>query len=838
VLNIHKKTLFIMEKSSFVPSWLSPEKTKAEAKWTRDIRSASDVITASKSALKEFIEENKDESDATKVSGSNYGTIRFARSKFDSEARLLELRRLALSIVRKGGVLSEEERFSLSPLNNASSKNIERSAERLTNGGGNESAKKNLMNYFNEKGPEVLLNMEGEKVRQVCSTTVLHALSFMPMTDSDFNVHVKMMLSWSYDDVRFGCDNQSLLDNRCQWLQELPEKVNALLKAAVRQICENILWHYRRNICSFLDANRNDLFVTNQSTVELLGLCVSLKPPTLLSSFQIDIGKSFWEKVYDSCPRIVERILRSKQLREPQIGGLNAIRKHFANDDDSVDLKFHQASLVREEFSTTFLQLRLQMYNIFLSTYCKDFEVDVVEEKVTKLDAVLLLLKTISVRLADAEAAKQRPALLVAPTGVGKTLIFAGELFGKIFLYFFFIHLSFLLACPFMFKKLPKKVLVVTSDSNGTSNAIQAFESNFLQKYDIIKDLHKENQCPKVFRITKQTTDLDIRYGEVFVWNYRGAKHDGLLEKFPINCFDLIIIDEAHHSTSESYTRIGAHFATARRVLVTATPARLDGEIIDAVKIYEFSMLDAIRQGYVKEPVWSPLPVNGVVLSNKNKLLDSFEKIEALAYVSRSFQKAVEGSDLCQREIIAYATRLLLEGRKTGMHPQGRCIAYADSVASAKSITSLWIKLCPSLNIKLVHGESNKADRRIVLNGLKADVKSESNVDVVVNCKALGEGFDEANLCIAVFFHRVSSVMQLAQYIGRCVRKCTFSPAGQQYCQIVSHPGTGLKPLWDMYCKGTFSGTSVSLESHDEEYVIQLVTNGDSIKTLTFRECA
>jgi hypothetical protein len=79
---------------------------------------------------------------------------------------LLELRRLALSIVRKGGVLSEEERFSLSPLNNASSKNIERSAERLTNGGGNESAKKNLMNYFNEKGPEVLLNMEGEKVRR------------------------------------------------------------------------------------------------------------------------------------------------------------------------------------------------------------------------------------------------------------------------------------------------------------------------------------------------------------------------------------------------------------------------------------------------------------------------------------------------------------------------------------------------------------------------------------------------------------------------------------------------------------------------------------------------
>ena len=38
---------------------------------------------------------------------------------------------------------------------------------------------------------------------------------------------------------------------------------------------------------------------------------------------------------------------------------------------------------------------------------------------------------------------------------------------------------------------------------------------------------------------------------------------------------DLIIIDEAHHSTAGSWSKILKHFSTAKILGVTATPARL-----------------------------------------------------------------------------------------------------------------------------------------------------------------------------------------------------------------------------------------------------------------------
>ncbi len=41
---------------------------------------------------------------------------------------------------------------------------------------------------------------------------------------------------------------------------------------------------------------------------------------------------------------------------------------------------------------------------------------------------------------------------------------------------------------------------------------------------------------------------------------------------------DLIIIDEAHHSTAGSWSKILKHFSTAKILGVTATPARLDGK--------------------------------------------------------------------------------------------------------------------------------------------------------------------------------------------------------------------------------------------------------------------
>lgn len=74
------------------------------------------------------------------------------------------------------------------------------------------------------------------------------------------------------------------------------------------------------------------------------------------------------------------------------------------------------------------------------------------------------------------------------------------------------------------------------------------------------------------------------------------------LAQFPEDYFDTIIIDEAHHSISESYQRILQHFSEAKVLGVTATPDRGDmknlGQIFDSLA-YEYTLPKAIKEGYL-----------------------------------------------------------------------------------------------------------------------------------------------------------------------------------------------------------------------------------------------
>ncbi len=74
------------------------------------------------------------------------------------------------------------------------------------------------------------------------------------------------------------------------------------------------------------------------------------------------------------------------------------------------------------------------------------------------------------------------------------------------------------------------------------------------------------------------------------------------LGQFPHDYFQDIIVDEAHHCLSDTYQRVLEHFPQANILGVTATPDRGDmqnlGEYFDS-KAYEYSMIQAIRDGYL-----------------------------------------------------------------------------------------------------------------------------------------------------------------------------------------------------------------------------------------------
>lgn len=88
----------------------------------------------------------------------------------------------------------------------------------------------------------------------------------------------------------------------------------------------------------------------------------------------------------------------------------------------------------------------------------------------------------------------------------------------------------------------------------------------------------------------------------VVVGSVQSMMREKRLSQFPKDYFDTIIIDEAHHSISDSYQRVLNHFSEAKVLGVTATPDRGDmknlGQVFDSLA-YEYTLPKAIRSGYL-----------------------------------------------------------------------------------------------------------------------------------------------------------------------------------------------------------------------------------------------
>ena len=88
----------------------------------------------------------------------------------------------------------------------------------------------------------------------------------------------------------------------------------------------------------------------------------------------------------------------------------------------------------------------------------------------------------------------------------------------------------------------------------------------------------------------------------VAVGSVQSLMREKRLSRFPENYFGTIIIDEAHHSISESYQKVMKHFPEAKVLGVTATPDRGDmknlGEYFESLA-YEYTMPKAIKEGYL-----------------------------------------------------------------------------------------------------------------------------------------------------------------------------------------------------------------------------------------------
>ncbi len=101
----------------------------------------------------------------------------------------------------------------------------------------------------------------------------------------------------------------------------------------------------------------------------------------------------------------------------------------------------------------------------------------------------------------------------------------------------------------------------------------------------------------------------------IVVGSVQSLMREKRLGQFPEDYFSTIIIDEAHHSISDSYQRVLQHFPDAEVLGVTATPDRGDmknlGTVFESLA-YEYTLPKAIKEGYLSpiQAVTIPLKID------------------------------------------------------------------------------------------------------------------------------------------------------------------------------------------------------------------------------------
>lgn len=228
--------------------------------------------------------------------------------------------------------------------------------------------------------------------------------------------------------------------------------------------------------------------------------------------------------------------------------------------------------------------------------------------------------------------------------------------------------------------------------------------------------------------------------------------HTRRMTRFDPEDFGLLIIDEAHHSTSPSYRRVIDYYRqnTRLKVLgVTATPDRHDeaalGQVFESVA-FEYSINEAIEDGWL-------VPIH-----------QEWVEVEGLDFSHIS----TRGGDLAPGELAAVMEE---EQRIQGVTTPTIEIAgdratlvFGASVAHAEKMAEIFNRHKPNCAI-CIHGKTPKDDRRRLLKEY-----SQGGYQFLTGCGVFLEGFDEPRIEVVACARPTKSRTVYAQIIGRGTR--------------------------------------------------------------------
>lgn len=209
--------------------------------------------------------------------------------------------------------------------------------------------------------------------------------------------------------------------------------------------------------------------------------------------------------------------------------------------------------------------------------------------------------------------------------------------------------------------------------------------------------------------------------------------------------FDLVIIDECHHSIASSWRKIIESQPRAKILGVTATRGRLDGRGLGEI-------FDALIEGpTIAELIADRWLVPAVVFSPAAAPDLSGGKIKMGDYDVAELRDAM-GGGIVESAVAEYLR----------ICPGARVILFAVDIRHGRDVVGAFV----AAGVKAAHvdGEAPAAERRALAAFARGEIKVLSNVAL------FGEGFDLPALDGVIMLRPTQSLALYLQQVGRALR--------------------------------------------------------------------
>lgn len=348
---------------------------------------------------------------------------------------------------------------------------------------------------------------------------------------------------------------------------------------------------------------------------------------------------------------------------------------------------------------------------------------------------------------------------------------------------------------PFAFRST--RTLVVAPGLNIASQLAADFDPTrptmFYQKCAVLEG----PPYPEPVEIRGTSTNRsDLDEAHVVITNIQQLQgtENKWLQGLPKDYFDLILFDEGHHSVATSYEMLKASFPAAHIVNFSATPQRADGKIMAGRVLYTFPISRAIQEGFVKRlkaKQLNPKTLRYVRREDSAEIEVSLEEVRKLGEEDADFRRSIVTSKETLDTIVDASIRELQKLRQETSEPRLKIIASALNFQHCHQIVAAY--RARGQRAEFVHSLSDGAVNKKILKQLEAH-----ELDVIVQVRKLGEGFDHPFLSVAAVFSIFSNLSPFVQFVGRIMRVIVQNSPNNIKNQgiVVFHAGANIARQW------------------------------------------